>query len=160
MRDLEAFREQKIVEERALKHQEKKIKKKAKRDLKNEAKVKAAEMKSFRTTTKFLDINENVTTKVVIEEETGACEMKEETKDVDEDSLDVDSILEPAYNKEESIEETNLPKNELDQIEQNTTEKIIELDGSECDEEIAAIRAITIAVCDDMINKLIVSDDT
>ena len=162
VRDLEAFREQKIDEERAQKHQEKKIKKKAKRDLQKEAKVKAAEMKSFRTSTKFIDTNENVTPKVVIEEETGACELKEETKNVDEDSEDVDSVLEPNYNKDESSP-TNLSKHELEQSEQNNSEnleKIIEFDRLECDEEIAAIRAITIAVCDDLMNKLIVSDDT
>ena len=152
VKSLEYFREQKLVEERA-------IKKKAKRDLQKEAKLKAVDLKSIRTATKFLDNNENETRSVVIKDEKRVCDIKEETKNVDKDSVDVES--EPESKEEGSSEEISFSTNELKQNCQNnmaTLEKIIEFE-TEC-EESATIRAITEAVCEDLIKKLIVPDDT
>ena len=59
VRDLKAFKEQKLAEERAIKHIEKKNKKKARKELLNEAKVKAEQLKSDRTPKKNLDKNAN-----------------------------------------------------------------------------------------------------
>ena len=131
--DLEVFREQKLTEERAFKHQEKKIEKKDKRELPKEAKLKVDEMKFIRTGAKCLDTNGNEALKVTIEEE------NVETKNVDKDQrLDVEI-------KGEANTEKNLSANELEHSDQKmaTLKNIIEVNTTKSD----AIRAMTKAVC-------------
>ena len=91
-------------------------------------------MKSIQTETKLLDANANEPPNVVLKEEPGAHDTKEDRKKLDKDFTDIERETKPKSIKKELIEDT-------------------EVERRECDEE-DTIRAITKAVCDDLISKL------
>ena len=148
LRDLKAFQEQKMAEERAIKQQEKKNKKKAKRELHNEAKVKAEQLKSARTPT-ILDANANAPPPTVKKQESGAvaCDLKEDSEIVD--LVDVET-------KQDIIEEAI----ELEKVGQKmgSFEKMFENGMPEVDER-NDIRNLTKKVFDDLMKNLSTATD-
>ena len=124
------------------------MKKKAKRELKKEAKLMAEKLKSDRSETKVLDTNANETPSVVFNEETRACACDtEENNVVDEDLPEFEVEQEPNNIKQEFIEKADQITAGFEETEEKlkTPNKIIEV----CD-EILAFRTITEAVCEDL----------